>query len=157
MRVYIHSIRTCWHFIHNTLIWFFFSEKRKHVGTQRCRKILNRRILNTRSNVQFFFQPQVNQSLWKWEYVIRKTWDVKVRVYVSTQHIYIHTNKQIYIHIYCRSQYHTPLHHANQVSFTQRCHLWWFIVLNDVKYRLLSLSLPHSEPSHGAQTHKAYL
>jgi hypothetical protein len=54
--------RTYSHF-HND--WFFFSKKRKYGGTQRCRKISNRCISVTGSNVEFFFQAKKTSIIMK--------------------------------------------------------------------------------------------
>ncbi len=43
----------------------FFSKKRRYMGTKRCRKISNRFISNTGSNLQFFFQAKKKTVIMK--------------------------------------------------------------------------------------------
>ncbi len=58
------------HYSHFHNDWFFFSKKRKHSGTQRCRKISNRCISVTGSNVEFFFQARKKTIIMKMRVIV---------------------------------------------------------------------------------------
>ncbi len=66
---YIHiyaSVYRYWtHHSHFHNDWFFLAKKKIYSGTQRCRKISNRCISVTESNVEFFFQAKKKAIIMK--------------------------------------------------------------------------------------------